>query len=109
MIKQWADSFNSGSPEAVAGLYGVAGVLVPTLDSDVLASPESILSYMKNLVGEQQATVEMRDYLSEEHLGSLIENGFYVFSLPEGRPIEARFTMISQGGKVIAHHSSLVP
>ena len=105
MIRKWVAAFNSGKAVNVSSLYRADSILLPTLDKSILLSRPLIHSYLENLIERQGAVVTLHDYTRRGNT----EAGFYTFQLHDGDKIGARFTMTVRGGKIAAHHSSVIP
>jgi|TARA_R110000824_G_scaffold193837_1_gene376270 hypothetical protein len=105
MIRKWVEAFNSGNAANVTSLYRADSMLLPTLDKSLLLSRPLIHAYLENLIERQGAVVCLHDYTRRGNT----EAGFYTFELGNGDKIAARFTMTVKGGKIAAHHSSIIP
>jgi uncharacterized protein (TIGR02246 family) len=116
IVERWAQSFNEGNADAIAGLYAPGATIWGTLAQKLTISPKDIRTYFI-----EAARAGLRVKL-EEHVSSVISEtcavdaGQYEFSrTTDGQttsfPARYSFVLVKQNGAwMIAHqHSSILP
>ncbi len=116
IVERWAQFFNEGNADAIAGLYAPEATIWGTLAQSLTTSPEDIRTYFV-----EAARAGLRVKL-QEHVSSAISEtcavdaGQYEFSRNvDGQttsfPARYSFVLVKQNGAwMIAHqHSSLLP
>ena len=104
MIERWCRAFNT-SADAVTELYASGAVLLPTLDPDILFTPDFIWAYMDDLIEQKGVTVKL---VTRETVWNAVDYGYYDFYMGQ-KVIHSRYDMFHRSGIVLVHHSSVVP
>ena len=112
LFDQWNEALKSKNPKQVVDLYGMDGILLPTLSNKVRHNHEEIEDYFIH-------------FLAKGPVGSILESnvrvfndlainsGIYSFAFEDGSSAKARYTFVyrqvEDSWKIVEHHSSLLP
>ena len=115
--EQWAHTFNSGDPTAIASLYLDDAVLWGTVAAELLTGQAAIQAYFARACVPGALP---RVLIEQQHVRVIgevaVNSGAYLFHLIEQgheRPLPARFSMVWRktplGWRLADHHSSARP
>ena len=105
ILNKWMKCINNGNVKDIVSLYTNNSSLVSTFDGIFYKELDKIENYFQVLINKNTKVsiiTENRVKLDENFL----EFGIYEFTQGD-KKIQARFTMISNDGTIIHHHSSL--
>ena len=107
----WAKSISDKDPEKQTAFYDFNAILLPTFDL-IEVGVDSIYWYFAEFLNKDNLRCEIT-FINTKIEGKIeCSTGLYIFNfIQDGRvkEVEARFTFISNNGKIISHHSSLNP
>lgn len=115
--EQWANTFNSGDPTAIARLYLDDAVLWGTVAAELLTGRPAIHGYFARACVPGALP---RVQIEQQHVRVIgevaVNSGAYLFHVTEQgreRRLPARFSMVwrktPQGWRLVDHHSSARP
>lgn len=114
IIQQWADSIALRSPKKMISMYSDKAILLATFEP-LIVGKKDILKYFEMFLSKEglqckiTANFTQIDYDGDTRIAS----GLYTFSYIKNgirrKIVKARYTFVINEGKIINHHSSLVP
>jgi uncharacterized protein (TIGR02246 family) len=116
-IRRWLTAIGSGSADAVIRLYAKDAILLPTLSSKVLDTPEKLKSYFDQFTG----LAGLKGNVDREYIrffgDTATASGIYAFSFLDTdgatEQMKARFSFVYrltvEGWLIVEHHSSVMP
>ena len=109
----WNQALLSKDKDVVANLYTQDATFLPTLSPDFKMSRDGAKEYFEHFLQKDPSGRIIKEAVQTVPIGTVIHSGLYEFEVgQEGKRevLPARFTFIWQpDGKIIHHHSSLVP
>ena len=114
IIQKWVSLIPEGNPKAQASLYSKNAVLLATFEP-MLVGRRQILGYMVEFLDKDNMTCEIMRNVTQidEDRDTLISSGIYLFSFDDEdgdrQEVLARYTYVINEGRIITHHSSVVP
>lgn len=118
VLRHWADCFNDGKVDDLAGLYDPASTLLSTFSSDVFSTETGRRGYFTKLLNGGGCRVALDEgSLTVHALGGdcYVLTGLYDLKVKtNGKALShsARFTVvmdISKRSPILNHHSSVAP
>ena len=108
IFNNWCNELHSQNLEGILNLYDSQAVLLPTFSDILCIGIEHIKTYFVDFIKKKPKCELVNSYQVQKD-GVTIFNGFYNFRVANDL-IKARFSfIISDNGKILAHHSSLMP
>ena len=114
IVKQWEESIALRSPKKMLSFYSNDAVLLATFEP-IIVGKKDILEYFKMFPSKDDIQCKITSNITQidEDGDSIIASGLYTFSyLKYGKRrkvVKARYTYVINEGRIITHHSSLVP
>jgi len=116
-LTSWVAAIESGSSTAVTPLYADNAILLPTLSSKILTTPEGRKEYFDKFTAQKNLKAELIQAVVRVYGDVAIASGLYNFSfLEHGKTvtIPARFSFVyikAENGNlmIVEHHSSKLP
>ncbi len=112
VTKLWMQKINSHNLDQILSLYDNGAVLLPTLSDEIRDTKDKIRDYFVHFFQKENLHVEMENCIVKDFGEVRLNMGVYQFSWQEGfepQSVRARFTFAIKNGKIIEHHSSLMP
>lgn len=117
LFDRWNSALQTGSAQAVTGLYAPNAILQPTVSNQVRSTPAQIQDYFDHFLAAKP--VGQINYREIRHLGpnAAMDSGVYTFTLTSAtgqtRQVQARYTFLYErlNGQwmILNHHSSAMP
>lgn len=117
LFDRWNKALQTGSAQAVTGLYAPNAILQPTVSNQVRSTPAQIQDYFDHFLAAKP--VGQINYREIRHLGpnAAMDSGVYTFTLTSAtgqtRQVQARYTFLYErlNGQwmILNHHSSAMP
>ncbi|MFY9287014.1 MAG: DUF4440 domain-containing protein [Alphaproteobacteria bacterium] len=116
-LTSWVAAMETGSSTAVLPLYVDSAILLPTLSSEILTTPEARKTYFDKLTAHKNLKIELQQAIARAYGDTAIASGLYTFSYTQSGKtvrIPARFSFVYKKGEdgrllIIEHHSSKLP
>jgi MFS superfamily sulfate permease-like transporter len=112
VVKAWMENINTNSIENILNLYDENAVLLPTLSDEIRDTQTKIKDYFQHFFSRENLSVQMENCIVKDFGELHLNMGVYQFSWQENfepQTVRARFTFATKNGKIIEHHSSLMP
>ena len=114
IIKKWEQCLVSKDLPGILDTYSVDAVLLGTFAKSIKQGKNELSIYFTRLFKYDKLTVGFQPnfWINNIDENSFILSGIYVFSFVENgksKRIKARYTFAIKNGKIINHHSSVVP
>lgn len=112
ILKAWCEGVSKGNPEYMTSFYTPNAILLATYEP-IAVGRKKIHKYFVDFLDKEELSCKITcciNQVSQE--GIIISNGFYTFSFRKnGKPqkVNARFTYVIKGNRIVTHHSSLQP
>ena len=114
IIQQWADSIALRSPKKMISMYSDKAILLATFEP-LIVGKKDILKYFNMFLEKEgiQCKITSNFTQIDKDRDTRIASGLYTFSYIKNgmrkKIVKARYTFVINEGKIINHHSSLVP
>ena len=114
IIQQWADSIALRSPKKMISMYSNNAILLATFEP-LIVGKKDILKYFNMFLEKEgiQCKITSNFTQIDKDRDTRIASGLYTFSYIKNgmrkKIVKARYTFVINEGKIINHHSSLVP
>ena len=114
ILIDWASSISTRNPITMTNFYTDNSILLATYE-DLCVGKQEIYDYFIDFLDKPSLKCELQENYNQNDLNSniLISSGIYVFSFLDeiGEPVivNARYSYVFRGNKIINHHSSLLP
>ena len=114
IIQQWADSIALRSPKKMISMYSDKAILLATFEP-LIVGKKDILKYFNMFLEKEGIQCKITSNLTQidKDRDTRIASGLYTFSYIKNgirkKIVKARYTFVINEGKIINHHSSLVP
>ena len=112
VVTAWMENINNHRLENILKMYDDDAVLLPTLSDEIRDTKTKIEDYFTHFLKRENLHVEMENCIIHEYGEVRLKMGVYQFSWQENfepQKVRARFTFAVKNGKIIEHHSSLMP
>ena len=114
IIKKWVESIALRNPQKQTRLYSKNAVLLATFEP-MLVGNKAILGYMKEFLDKDNLECKITRNVTQidRDRDTKIASGLYTFSFIKNgvkqKIVHARYTFVVNSGRIINHHSSIVP
>lgn len=114
IVKAWSRSISERNPNKQLGFYSSDAVLLPTYDN-LLVGDEEIRGYFVDFLDKQDLECVITENVTQIDIDrdSMVASGLYTFSFLDEQnvliEVDARYTFVINGNKIITHHSSVEP
>ena len=114
IVQKWVSLIPERSPKKQSSLYSKNAVLLATFEPMLLGRKE-IFGYMLEFLNKDNMTCRIIKNVTQidEDRDTMIASGIYLFSFDDEdgdrQEVLARYTFVINEGRIITHHSSVVP
>lgn len=112
VLNKWLKSVNKHDLEALMNLYADDAMMIPAFSSSVRKNRDEVQDLYLDLFEKDDVKVSPVDVVSQRVDGLKIDSGVYELIWKSGgfeKRNKLRFSFVIKDGKIISHHSSLVP
>ena len=112
IIKVWEKSIANRNPKIMTDLYTTNAILLATYET-LLVGKENIMGYFVDFLDKDNLQCKIIENYTQNFSSNQVASGIYLFSFSDKvwkkKVVEARYSFVIAGGKIINHHSSVVP
>jgi len=113
IIKAWCSNISVRNPESQLSFYSDDAILLPTYDTICVGSG-AILDYFNDFLDKDELECNITKNYTQYDIDRdiLIASGLYTFSFFENgeyKKVDARYTFVVAGNRIVNHHSSVEP
>ena len=114
VIKLWERSLIKKDLDKILNTYDPEAVLLGTFAKNIKQGRNQISIYFTKVFAYQNLNVKFMPHfwINEIENNSYVLSGIYIFSYTKNgrhQKIHARYTFVVKNGKILNHHSSVVP
>ena len=112
VIKIWEQLISKRNPKIMSDLYRDNAILLATYEP-LLIGRENIMKYFVEFLDKENLQCNIIENYTQVNAFSQIASGIYLFSFSDkvwkNKVVKARYSFVIESGKIINHHSSIVP
>jgi hypothetical protein len=114
IILKWVSLIPEGNPKEQASLYSKNAVLLATFEP-MLLGRNQIFGYMVDFLDKDNMSCQIMKNVTQidEDKDTMIASGIYLFTFDDEdgdrQEVLARYTYVINEGRIINHHSSVMP
>lgn len=111
-LDNWMEALNDGNIVKLKALYHEQATFLPTVSGELKVGPKGAESYFEKFLEKKPVCSLIKNKVQPISETTYVQSGFYQFSLFNNKiqqRLNARFTFVWNEGKIIHHHSSLIP
>ena len=112
ILLKWAKGISTNNPKYMTSFYSKRAVLLATYEPMALGRKD-IYEYFVDFLNKTNMKWEITTCVNQRGLdGVVVSSGFYTFTFEDKlglQEVEARFTYVILGNKIVTHHSSEMP
>ena len=112
VIKIWEQLISKRNPKIMSDLYRDNAILLATYEP-LLIGRENIMKYFVEFLDKENLQCNIIENYTQVNAFSQTASGIYLFSFSDkvwkNKVVKARYSFVIESGKIINHHSSIVP
>lgn len=111
-LDNWVEAINGGNINKLTALYHEQATFLPTISGELKIGRKGAETYFEKFLEKKPVCSLVKNKVQPISETAYIQSGFYQFLLFNNniqQRLNARFTFVWDEGKIIHHHSSLLP